>query len=305
MRHPDGAMVDLSIIVPTKNEEHAPSLIRELRRHFGSKAEIIIVDKSESAMRKELEATGERVMVQESVGYGNALMDGFRAASGKMLATIDADGTYTVKDLARVIAELEHGGIDFVSGDRSKSAATMPVHIRLGNRFLTSLFNLLYHKKMHDVLSGVFAMKAGAFDSIRNSELYRYGAGTIFFEIELSRSGRTMKDIPVSYGERQGSKPKIKIKPIHGFMIAYNAVRNARDYNPLLIFGAIGLVLFLIGLVQGAFVLAGYAQSGTLSDPGRALLSLLLLIGGVLFIIAALILDLLLAIERKLYRERK
>jgi dolichol-phosphate mannosyltransferase len=297
-------MTELSIIVPTMDEPTAPALIGRLRELFPG-SEIIVVDKSSIKERRRLERTGSQIISQESSGYENALMEGFRAAHGDMLATIDADGTYYAEDLKKVVVELKRGAYGFVSGSREfHEKGAMTRTIRFGNRFLTGLYNALYRRGMHDVLSGVFAMRKEAFDSIRDEQPYR--AGTIFFEIELARRGFAIKDIPIKYGVRAGTTPRItKSKTLYGFTMAFHAIRYARDYNPLLLFGSIGVILIVAGLVVGALVLLNYLATGTLNEVGRALIAFMLVLVGFLSIIAGLILDLLLEVERKLYRARK
>jgi glycosyltransferase involved in cell wall biosynthesis len=298
-------MVSLSIIAPTMNEPTAPKTIRDLIRAFGRSAEIIVVDKSSEANRRQLVKTGAKVIKQESTGYENALMDGFRAANGSIISTIDPDGTYSVEDFKRVVSAVRSGRADFVSGNRfgKLHEGAMTTSIALGNKFLTWLYRRLYKEEIHDVLSGSFAMTRKAFEAIRKEETYR--AGTLFFEIELARRGFKLIDIPINYHPRVGSVSKIsKAKPIYGMNIARHTIRFARDYNPLLMFGSIGLIMILAGLIIGAFVLANYLSTGALTEIGRALIAFMLIVLGFLSILGGLLLDLLLRIEKELLRNR-
>lgn len=299
------SMKDLSIIVPTKDEQTAPAIVAELFKTFGKDTEVIVVDKSSEENKKPLLKSGATVLTQTTRGYENALMEGFLAANGKVLATIDADGTYDVSDLKRVIDELmAQDECQFVSGNRfgKMEQDAMTKSIAFGNNMLTGLFNFLYHRTMHDVLSGSFAMTREAFDTMSDEGPYR--AGTIFFEIELARRGYGLKDIPVHYSARQGSVPQIsRAKPIYGLTMAFHAIRYARDYNPILLFGSIGILLILAGLGVGIAVILSFLHSGTFNEVGRALISFMLLIAGFLSVMVGLILDLLVEVERKLYRK--
>ncbi len=299
-------MKDLSVVVPTMNEEYAPIIIRQIYAELGKDTEVIVIDKSTPKMRKPLEATGARVVVQETRGYENALMEGFRLAKGEIIASIDPDGTYAVEDLKRVVHELRNDGeFAFVAGSRLERLPkdAMTPTIRFGNWFLKSMFNILYRSKMGDVMNGIFAMKRGAFDTIRYLDAYR--AGTPFFEIELVRRGFKIRSIPISYKPRSGSESKIsKAKPFYGVTIAYHAIRYARDYSPLLIFGSIGVVLMIAGIVLGGLVFANYLQAGTLTEIGRALIAFMLVVVGFLSVISGLILDLLLEVEKSIVRKR-
>ncbi|MGC8548048.1 MAG: hypothetical protein ACP5MC_03590, partial [Candidatus Micrarchaeia archaeon] len=102
-----------------------------------------------------------------------------------------------------------------------------------------------------------------------------------------------------------GTKPRItRAKPIYGLTMAFHAVRYARDYNPLLIFGSIGVAAIILGIIVGALVLLNFFATGTLNEVGRALIAFMLVVGGFLSIITGLILDLLLEIEKKIYRKQ-
>ena len=298
-------MPELSIIAPTMNEPDAPKTILELVRSFGKSAEIIVIDKSNEKNRKELVRTGARVITQSSSGYENALMEGFRAARGGIISTIDPDGTYSVEDFRRVVSAVASGKADFVSGNRfgKLHRGAMTPTIAFGNKFLTWLYRLLYKQRIHDGLSGSFAMTRKAFESIREEETYR--AGTLFFEIELARRGFKLVDIPISYRPRVGSTSQIsRAKPVYGMNIARHTIRFASDYNPLLLFGSIGLVLIILGIVVGAFVISNYLYTGTLNEIGRALIAFMLVVLGFLSILGGLILDLLLRVEKELLKRR-
>ncbi|MGC8567961.1 MAG: glycosyltransferase family 2 protein [Candidatus Micrarchaeia archaeon] len=298
-------MHKLSIIVPTKNEENGPKIVRELMEAFGDGTEIIVVDKSNDEYYEALAKTKATVIRQRSQGYENAIMEGFAIASGDILASLDADGTYSVEDLKKVVNALESDErYDFVSGSRfgNMSKDAMEWHLKFGNIMLAKIFNLLYKQNMHDVLSGSFAMTRRAYEKIKNIEAYR--AGTIFFEIEIIRKGYKIKDIPISYRARAGTKSKItKAKPVYGLVMAYHAIRYARDYNPLVIFGGIGLVLVVAGLALGIYVIMNFIASGVFNEIGRALIAFMLVVLGFLSIVTGFLLDLMLEIDKKIYEK--
>lgn len=296
-------MSDISIIIPTKDELNVKNILKDIKKNFKkNEIEIIIVDKSKPEIKRKIKDLGFPVIDQISNGYENALVEGFKRAKSPILATIDADGTYSVKDLKSVILELDKGDYDFISGDRSSGLRKMTFYISFGNKFLTKWFNFLYHRKMHDVLSGVFAMKREVFDKIKYDDAFR--AGTLFFEIEAVRRGYRIKDIPISYADRVNTKSRItKSKPIYGFFIAFYSIKYARDYRPLVLFGAIGILLIIAGIIVGALVVQNYFATGALIEVGRALISFMLIVLGFLSIITGLILDRLLEIEKILLKK--
>lgn len=297
-------MRDLSIIIPALNEPTAPGVVRELYRVFGRDTEIIVVNKSSRKIENELRGTGAKVVEQFPLSYESALMQGFRIARGRMLATLDADGTYDPKDLKRAVDEIRKGRYGFVSAARVIGRSKAMTHtIRFGNSFLTKMFNILYRQKMLDVLSGSFVITREAFDYIRHMDPYR--AGTLFFEIEIARRGYRTENVVGSYKPRMSSSKISKFKPFYGLTMAYHAIRSARDYNPLLIFGSVGLIAIIAGLVIGVFVFINFLHTGTLIFVGRALVAFMLIVLGFVSVVSGLILDLLLGIEKRLYRMRR
>ncbi len=211
-------MVEVSIVAPTMHEERAPAIAREISRVFGERAEVIIVDKSAPGYRKRFRKTGARVMIQKAKGYEDAIMQGFRSAKGtRVLASIDPDGTYFVKDLKRIVEECDSGNYDFISGDRSGcSDEAMLPHLKFGNKVMALIFDILFLQRMADVFSGSFAMKRSAFDAIKHVKPYH--AGTIFFEMELAKRGFRLKNMRISYEPRVGTKSKLaKSKVVYGF----------------------------------------------------------------------------------------
>ncbi len=294
----------ISIVIPTKNRlNDLKRCIESLIPQLSSMDEIIVIDKSSEEYKRRMKKKGIFLISQKTRGYENTLMEAFSEAHGKILSTIDADGTYKPEDLKRAIETLVKGNFDMVLGNRinEHNKNVMGSYISFGNKNLTSIYNKTHKAKLHDVLSGIFVMHRKAFESIRTIKPYR--AGTLFFIMEISKKGYdNIVDIPISYLERpNNSVSKLaKSKLLYGAGVALHIVRAARDYNPLAIFGAIGVLLILAGLILGAFVIGSYLASGTLTEIGRALIAFMLVTFGFLSLILGLILDLLLQISKNL-----
>ncbi|MCL5786789.1 MAG: glycosyltransferase family 2 protein [Candidatus Marsarchaeota archaeon] len=291
----------VSVVIPTLEEESVFKLVKQIRRVLGNGVEIIIVDKSSDKYFRRLRSTGAKLIRQRGRGVENAVMVGLRAAKGEYIASIDADGTHDPEGLAEALKMVESGKADFVLGNRMNglSKGSMQLYLRFGNSILSGLYSTLYHQKIHDVLTGLFVVSREAFEDIRNVEPYR--AGIAFFAIELARRGYTVKEVDIKYYKRAYGESKLtRSKFAYGFNVASHIVRQLRDYSPLLIFGLVGGILFIIGLILGIQVLADFFATGVFAFTGRALLAFMLLVIGFLLVIAGLILDLLLEIERKL-----
>ena len=93
-------LMRLSVISPTLNEaECVPRLVEELERALGNISyEILIVDDNSPdgtwAIAQNISLTNPRVRFlrrMQNPGLGAAVIDGFSAAEGDVLACIDAD----------------------------------------------------------------------------------------------------------------------------------------------------------------------------------------------------------------------
>ncbi len=223
----DDAMVEVSIIAPTMYEERAPEIAKEIFKVFGKGVELIIVDKSDLSYKRLFSGTGAKVVAQKSKGYEYAIMEGFAVAKGmKVLASIDPDGTYSVRDLKRIVDAVKRGDADFVSGDRSGcSTEAMEPYIKFGNFLFAVGFDALFLQGLKDVFSGSFAMKRNAFEIIRH--VRPYYSGTLFFEMELAKRGLRLRNMHVSYEPRVGTKSKLaKSKTMYATRVLRSILRD-------------------------------------------------------------------------------
>jgi glycosyltransferase involved in cell wall biosynthesis len=97
-----------------------------------------------------------RVVVQTRQGKGNALACGFEAATGDIIAMVDADGSADPGEIPRFVAALLNGadlakGTRFVKGGGSSDITRLR---RLGNYALTSFFNACYGRSYSDLCYG-------------------------------------------------------------------------------------------------------------------------------------------------------
>ena len=97
-----------------------------------------------------------RVINQTRKGKGNALACGLAAATGDIVAMIDADGSADPQEIPSFVDTLLDGA-DFAKGTRyAKGGGSNDItRLRsLGNRLLTSLFNLCYRVRYSDLCYG-------------------------------------------------------------------------------------------------------------------------------------------------------
>src|SRR5919198_1174962 len=99
--------VDLTVILPVLNErDNVASLLPRLSAvlgDLGCTSEVVVVDGGSQDGTADLARTlGARVLVQRTPGYGGALREGFAAARGRYIVTLDADLSHEPDFIAKL-----------------------------------------------------------------------------------------------------------------------------------------------------------------------------------------------------------
>ena len=88
-------MIELSVVIPTKNEEKSIGIcIEKIRRVFNEHhidGEIIIADNSTDNTAGIAKSLGAKVIAPDKHGYGNAYRFGFEHASGDYIVMGDGE----------------------------------------------------------------------------------------------------------------------------------------------------------------------------------------------------------------------
>lgn len=153
----------MSVVIPCHNEEQSiGSVVDGAKLHA---QEIIVVDNnSTDATSRVAESHGARVVVEESPGYGAALMRGFGEATGDIIVTLDGDGQYPAENIGELADLLLDNSLDFITASRFplENKHAMPRVRQLGNAFLTSAANTLFGLQLRDSQSGMWVFHRSA-----------------------------------------------------------------------------------------------------------------------------------------------
>jgi len=206
----------ISVVIPALNEEKSigrviDSIPVDVLRRMGFDVEILVVDgASEDRTREIAVRKGARVVVEPRRGYGRAYMTGFRYASGDIVVTGDADGTYPFEIIPRVVELMERYGLDFVTTNRFarfEDGAWSPIHL-VGNRLLTFVFASLFGIFVRDSQSGMWFIRRSLLDS--NSRFMGFGMEfSAEIKIDMIRQARKWLEVPIFYKKRRSGKTKV------------------------------------------------------------------------------------------------
>jgi glycosyltransferase involved in cell wall biosynthesis len=147
----------VSVVIPTLNEaRNLPHVFAKLPAGLH---EVIIVDGNsvdDTVATARRLRSDVRIVRQNRSGKGNALACGFAAASGDIIAMVDADGSADPAEIPQFVQALLDGA-DFAKGTRfagGGGSCDITRLRRLGNRMLSGLVNMLCRTQYSDLCYG-------------------------------------------------------------------------------------------------------------------------------------------------------
>jgi len=216
-KHPSGEGAPIAVVIPAYNEQPTvASVVDAIPEEIGGqRAEVIVVvDGSTDATAAEAAGAGALVCdVPINRGQGTVYWLGYwlaRQRGAKVIATIDADGQYEEKELARLVEPILEGRADFVNGSRRLGTELTTDPIRhAGVIFFGGLVSVLIGQKITDPAAGVRAFRVEVPETVtleqpqyQSSEMLIATAMNGFRVIEVAT---TMKDRPVgATGTKKG-----------------------------------------------------------------------------------------------------
>jgi glycosyltransferase involved in cell wall biosynthesis len=202
--------VFLSLVIPAYNEQEVvPALLTRVRaslEKLGEPFEVIIVDDGstdttpqllEEAMRQQ---PWLRVIRMSKNGGQSAAFDaGFKAARGKIIATIDADLQNDPEEIPRLVPMLD--GYDMITGWRQKRKDSFfrLVQTRIANR----VRNWLSDETIQDSASSLKIYKRHCLDGIQ-----LYTGMHRFMPTLVKMRGYTVLETPVKHSPRYAGVAK-------------------------------------------------------------------------------------------------
>lgn len=261
-------MTTLSIVIPAYNEERgiADIILRVLgikddlaKTGIGLEELLVVDDASRDRTAQIAEDIAQEnpllrvIRHAKNRGYGGALKTGFSQARGDLVGFLDADGTYPPEYFPQLCQKAIEGA-DLVVGSRmAGEKSQMPATRRVGNLFFASLLSILGRQRVTDSASGMRIFSRSILDQI-----YPLPDGLNLTPVMSTRAlheSLRVAEVPIPYSERVG---RSKLSVVHdGTVFLQSIVWTVMCYNPVRIFGLLGLVGFMIaGLVVVGLVAA-------------------------------------------------
>lgn len=267
---------DISIVVPLFNEEESlPELVDWIEKvcsEHGYVHEVIMVDdgSTDDSWKVVQELAGQYPVVkgikfQRNYGKSAALNEGFKAASGNVVITMDADLQDSPDEIPDLYRMVTAEGFDLVSGWKK---------VRYDNTFTKNLPSKLYNAvnrgisgiKLHDMNCGLKAYKRTVIKSIEV-----YGEMHRFIPVLAKAAGfrkigeKVVVHRPRKYGHSKFGWERF----INGFLDLLSIQFVSRfGKKPMHFFGTWGMLMFLVGLIMTVWLVTERLIVG--SDYGLA-----------------------------------
>lgn len=303
--------LDLSVVIPAYDEaESVATLTAELKTVLearGGQWEILFVDDGSrdgtaDAIAR-LAAADPRVKglsFRRNFGKSAALATGFRAASGRLVVTMDADLQDDPAELPKLVAKLDEG-YDLVSG--WKQNRQDPISKTLPSRLFNAVTSWVAGVRLHDFNCGFKVYKREVTLAIDV-----YGEFHRFMPALAHWGGFRVAEVPVHHRPRKFGRSKFgAARFINGFLDLMSAAFiSTSALKPLHVFGRIGLLFFLAGSAIGAFFVAQWSFGEPMRVRPLMLIGAGLVILGIQFVLMGLLGDMIAHLgSHRIYPERR
>ena len=242
--------IDVSIAIPVFNERAAVrKCIIDLKSKMDTlpyKYEIIIVDdgSTDGSMDEIKDLPVTIIKNTYNRGGGVCRVIGMQHARGDIILQTDADGTYPVDNIDKILEELKTA--DIVIGSRTKETQKKFYLLRIFMKwFIRKIAEFLVKQKIPDLNSGLRAYRK----DIAMKYIYLYPAGhsimstmTIAFILE----GFRVKFVPIEYQPRIGRTSFNIVKDTWSYLQV--TLTTVVFFNPLRVLMPVALSIILMAI---------------------------------------------------------
>ena len=254
--------MDISVIIPLYNEEESlPELynwIARVMKDNGYSYEVIFVNDGstdnswkviEELSRKADEVKG--IKFRRNYGKSPALYCGFKEAKGNVVITMDADLQDSPDEIPELYRMITEDGYDLVSGYKQKR------YDPLSKTIPTKLFNATARKisgihNLHDFNCGLKAYRS---EVVKNIEVYGEMHRYIPYIAKNAGFDKIGEKV-VHHQARKYGKSKFGLNRFfNGYLDLITLwFLNNFGKKPMHVFGFLGTIVFLIGLISAMII---------------------------------------------------
>ncbi len=258
-------MIDLSIIIPLKDEEESlPELAQWIKRVCDQQNlsyEIIMVDDgSADDSWKVIDhlSSGnphiKGIKFQRNYGKSAALNEGFKAAQGEVVITMDADLQDSPDEIPELRKMIVEGGYDLVSGWKKKRYDNTLTK-NIPSKFFNAVTRQISKIHLHDFNCGLKSYKRKVVKSIEvYGEMHRYIPVIAKWAGFKNIGEKVVEHRPRKYGVTKFGWERF----VNGFLDLLSITFVGKfSKRPMHFFGLWGSIFFLVGFIMTVYLIIG------------------------------------------------
>jgi len=147
-------MIDLTLLIPAKNEsESLPEVINEIKNLSCKKK--IILKRDDILTINAIKDLDVEIVYQENSGYGDALISGINSLDTKYFCIFNADGSFKPSELSNMLDIIKNFNMDFVFASRyqkNSGSEDDTLITFIGNKIFTFLGKIMFKLPITDIL---------------------------------------------------------------------------------------------------------------------------------------------------------
>jgi polyisoprenyl-phosphate glycosyltransferase len=268
----------LSLVIPAFNEEGAVfdavrNAMSVLQENLDGPYEVVVVDdgSSDETAARAADAGARVIRHPHNIGYGHALKSGIKAAQYDTIAISDADGTYPIEELPKLVEKFNLG-FDMVVGARGGKYYHGSFFKKPMREILRFLVEWTAGRKIPDINSGlrVFSRKTVTPYLTHLCDTFSF---TTSLTLAYMMTTRYVAYLPIGYSDRIG-ETKVRLFKDSLRTLQY-IVQAIIYYNPIKIFLLMSLVCVGISLISTGIGIAFQLATGFMLGVGAFLVAIL------------------------------
>ena len=258
----------IGLLIPAFNEEENIGPVLESVPGYIDR--IIVIDDGSADNTSEiaLKHGASVIRHKRNRGVGASFNTGIRAmlkTDVDVMVNMDADGQFNSGDIEKLIAPIIENKADFVTASRFMETSLIPKMPKIkkwGNYRMSKLISWLTGHKVYDVSWGFRAYKREVLYKMNLFGTFTYTQETF---IDLAFKNVDIIEVPVKVlGKRAKGKSRVASNLFkYSYQTSKIILKTFRDYKPFRLFGFIGLVFFILGLIAIGYLFYFKLQTGS------------------------------------------
>lgn len=298
-------MTSVAVLLPCYNEAITiGKVVRDFKTALPEATVYVYDNNSTDKTASIATQAGAIVRKEPRQGKGNVIRAMFQDIDADVYIMADGDDTYPAEAAPEMVEKIAEG-YDMVIGDRLSSTYFQenkrPFH-NFGNRLVRGAINTLFSAHVTDIMTGY---RAFSFTFVKTYPVLSRG-----FEVETEMTIHSLNnnvklyEMPIQYRDRpEGSVSKLDTVG-DGIRVLSTIFRMIREYKPMPFFGTLGVLITLCGLGACLPPFIEFWRTHLVTRFPTLIGAVMLIIAGLLFFIAGIILEILAKNERKRFIEQ-